>query len=477
MSNMMLPEWVQKFKTKGISIQKRGDSYLAYRISSKWDPKKKRSQKITEEYLGVVTPNGIYKPRKMGFPKGDYDYGNVALLWQLAQKSGLTGFLQEYFPYEWKEILSFSILRLIQPLPLKSIHVLYEKTYLIRYFDDLSLSAKRLSTLLHKIGSNYKSRNKLMCKLTQEGKYILVDLTALLSYSTKISLLEKGTNKDHLFIPQMNLLLLFSSDFKLPTYARILPGSIKDVSTVKNIVELTGLKNFVLIGDRGFYSAGNVKILSREQISYLLPLKRNLKLIPKKLPSKFDAVFLYHERPIKGWKKSRYNKWIYTFEDNRMAKEEDQTFLKLIEQGKRTQDEYLKKRIHFGKIYFLSDVDSDLKTIYYLYKDRQQIEYAFNVFKNLLDGDKMHLQDDKKVEGYVFVNFLSLYLYYLLLNKLKEAELSKKYSVNDILLHFSKVKVYEFNETEVKSEVPKKVREAAKSMGVDFDLLLTSRRS
>jgi len=37
--------------------------------------------------------------------------------------------------------------------------------------------------------------------------------------------------------------------------------------------------------------------------------------------------------------------------------------------------------------------------------------------------------------------------------------------------------VYEFKETEVKSEVPKKVREAAESMGVDIDLLLTNRQS
>ncbi|MGP6207950.1 hypothetical protein ACNF42_07995 [Cuniculiplasma sp. SKW3] len=37
-------------------------NYL-YRVSSKWNPEKKRSQMKTGEYLGRITPDGFIKPK------------------------------------------------------------------------------------------------------------------------------------------------------------------------------------------------------------------------------------------------------------------------------------------------------------------------------------------------------------------------------------------------------------------------------
>jgi len=226
---MTLPDWVNQFKTKGVEIRKRGDRYHAYKVTSRWNPEKKRAQKITLQYLGVVTPNGITKPRKQGVLKGDYEYGNISLLWQVAEESGLLSTLKEHYPYKWKEILSFAFLRLIQPLPLKSMQHLYGKTYLSKLFRNASMSPKSLSKLLHYAG-DFTPRNNMMKKMAKKGKYIIIDLTALFSYSQNITLLEKGYNKDHLNLPQINMLLLFSSDQKLLTYARLLPGSVHMLS-------------------------------------------------------------------------------------------------------------------------------------------------------------------------------------------------------------------------------------------------------
>ena len=282
MCNMELPDWVKKYKTKGIEIRKRGNRYHAYRITSKWNPEKKRAQKITLEYLGVVTPNGIIKPRKQGMIQGDYEYGNVALLWQLSLKSGLLDLLKETFPYDWKQIVSFVHLRLLRPLPLKSVRYLFEKTYLSKQFNKVSLSPKSLSHLLQKVGDSFDLRARLMRKLTKKGKYLVIDLTALFSHSKNIVLLEMGHNKDDLYIPQMNLLMLFSPDRKLPTYVRLLPGSVRDVSSIKNTIALTDIENYVLVGDRGFFSEDNVKALRKEKIYYVFPLKRNSTYIPKR---------------------------------------------------------------------------------------------------------------------------------------------------------------------------------------------------
>ena len=474
---MELPEWVKKFKTKGIEIRKRGKTYHAYKIKSKWNPQKKRSQKITEAYLGVVTPNGFYKPRKQGRLKGDYEYGNVCFLWKLAEESGLLDLLKEHYPYDWEQIICFIILRIVRPIALKSIHILFEKTYLCKRFKKTSMFPKSLSTLLGEIGTDFKTRHQLMVKLTQNGKYIIVDLTALLSYSKNITKLERGKNKDHLYIPQLNMLLLFSSDMKVPTYVRLLPGSVRDVSTIQNTVKMVNVKHCIFIGDRGFYSATNVKAIKSAKMSYLLPLKRNSSLIPKRLPESFDGVFSYNDRPIIYWKQKRRGQFLYFYEDKLLTKEEETTYLKLIEQGKKTIESYNKKRSKFGKIFFVSDLDENPETIYYLYKARAKIEKAFDVFKNLLEADKSHLQDDDKVEGYTFVNFLALYIYYLALNKLQEHELNKKYSVGDVVLELSKVKIYEYENGETMSEIPKRVRKIVEQLNIDFDLLRIDGRS
>jgi len=477
MCNMELPDWVKNQKTKGIEIRKRGNRYHAYRIASRWDPEKHRAQKITLEYLGVVTPNGIIKPRKQGVIRGDYEYGNVALLWQLSQESGLIDLLKETFPYDWEQLISFVYLRLLQPLPLKSVRYLFEKTWLSRQFDKISLSPKSLGKLLQRVGDNFDLRAKLMSRLTKKENYLAIDLTALLSYSENLVLLELGHNKDNLYLPQMNLLLLFSLDSKLPTYVRLLPGSIRDVSTIKNTIALAGIERWVLVGDRGFFSEDNVKALQKEKISWVFPLKRDSTYIPKRLEKEFEGVFLYNSRPIVYWKKKRRGKYLYIYEDQQLKKEEETTFLIKIETGNSDQEQYFGVRDRFGKLFLLSNMDMDPRKVYELYKDRSQIEYCFDVYKNLLEADKSYLREDNKVEGYTFLNFLSLYLYYVLLNRLKDSELSKKYSVGDILLQLSKIKIYKFENSEVLSEIPKKVREILEALNLNIDLLRTKGES
>ena len=160
-----------------------------------------------------------------------------------------------------------------------------------------------------------------------------------------------------------------------------------------------------------------------------------------------------------------------------MKKDEETTFLKAVENGTKTIEMYNQEKNKFGKLFIISNVDEKPEVIYNLYKDREQIEYAFNVFKNLLEADKDHLQSTQKLEGYIFLNLLSLYIYYLVLNKIKECELNKKISVNDLILQLSKIKIYDFEQEELLNEIPKQVRKIIKKIDLDLDLLRIKRRS
>ena len=95
---------------------------------------------------------------------------------------------------------------------------------------------------------------------------------------------EKGYNSQLDFTLQVNLLFIFSLDKKLPLFYRMLPGNVRDISFLKSTIEESGIKDVVVIGDKGFYSKDNIKLLEKENLRYILPLKRNnWKIVKKKI--------------------------------------------------------------------------------------------------------------------------------------------------------------------------------------------------
>ncbi len=79
--------------------------------------------------------------------------------------------------------------------------------------------------------------------------------------------------------------------------------------------------------------------------------------------------------------------------------------------------------------------------------------YAFNVYKNDLEVDRSYLREDHMLFTYMFLNLLSLYLDFQILNLIEG-----KYSVRDILLILSRIKMYGFEKKEMMSVVPKKAK-------------------
>ena len=66
------PEWAQKYKTKNTELRLMKGRYYLYNITSVWDPKKKRTKKVTLGYVGTITEqDGL-------IPKGMVRRGRVA---------------------------------------------------------------------------------------------------------------------------------------------------------------------------------------------------------------------------------------------------------------------------------------------------------------------------------------------------------------------------------------------------------------
>ena len=104
-------------------IRNVGNNYYAYKTRSKWIKEEKRTKTLPPEYPGVLTRNGIVRKNQVMGIRSDYEYGNIALLHGIAEKTILP-VLKEIYPYLYGRILNYVILRNIQPLPVKSIRYL-----------------------------------------------------------------------------------------------------------------------------------------------------------------------------------------------------------------------------------------------------------------------------------------------------------------------------------------------------------------
>ena len=57
------PDWVQKYRSKGTTVKKKGDSYYLYKRTSRRIKGKKYPQPV-DTYIGMITPEGVIQSNK-----------------------------------------------------------------------------------------------------------------------------------------------------------------------------------------------------------------------------------------------------------------------------------------------------------------------------------------------------------------------------------------------------------------------------
>jgi transposase len=453
-----LPNWVLKHKSKGIEIRKIKNNYYAYKVKSVWDNNKKRAKKITEKYLGSITEEGLLPPkhkRKIEL-KPIKEFGNIFFVKENLDE--LLVHLKKIFPYSYESIISMAILKLCYNSPLKNYSLRYQTSYVSEYYKSASMSANKLSDLLKTIGNNTETVNRFFELLNnKKDNKIAIDLTTIFTNSNNISYAEIGYNSKKIYHEQLQFLMLYSITQQVPTFFKVLPGSIRDVSSLINAMKESKCTDVVLVTDRGFTSEDNWKFLDENHLKYIFPLRKNSSILNYNY-LKHNSYFRYREKHI-FYREYKYeDKRIIQFLDKKLMVEEENTFLKLVEIGERTIDEYNIKKETFGIISILTNTKLESEEVYELYKSRNDIEVLFGTMKHTLDDDKTYMQSTSKVRGYFFITFLALYLYSKIQIILKEKELLKKYSVKDVLLHLSKIYKIKVNNEELLSEVPKQTR-------------------
>jgi transposase len=474
---MELPTWVLQHKIKGTEIRKFKENYYLYKVTSKYNPEKKRSQKITVAFLGTITENGLIKTKlerlKEGYVKISVkDFGDLKLV--LFQNQDIVDVLKELFPSWWQQLFVAAFFRFVRQAPLCQLEFLYQNSYISEIYKDVKVSDKAYTKCLQEVGTQRINIVEFFKKFNKGCQYILIDSTHVMSLSKHLNINQIGYNSKREFEPQVNVMFIFSTDAQMPVYYRIIAGNIREISAMKLSLQESELKNVVLIGDKGFYSSDNEKALQDEGIHYILPLKRNSSLIDylpvKQIDKKqFDGYFLFEDRIVWYYKKIGEKSTVVVFVDELLKAFEQKDYLTHIENKHEgfTIETYHEKQHTFGTIAIITDLkEKTAQECYNYYKNRGQIETMIDAFKNTIDADRTYMRGEKEMETWMFINYIALLLYYRTLHLLRETKLSKKYSPADILLFLSRIKMLYVHKKWTVSEIPKKTQSILKLLNI-----------
>ena len=469
------PQWALRHKRKGTEIRFINGSYYLYKITSKWDPEKKRSKKITLGLLGKITEkDGFIESEKHKLKQQQKIQGNITvkeygISFLITNKLiNYVDLLKKHFPDKWKFILALSYCRFAYQSPLKNCPYLFQKSYLSEDIKNAGLSSSMVSKKLKELGLERKQILNFFKEFKVENDSILFDGTDMFSQSKKMSYPHKSKTKKGTFDDIVNVMFVFSTKLMSPLYYRLLPGNIKDISSFKLCLNEAEVNDATVIADKGFYSKKNIEQLDNENIKYIIPLKRNSSLIDYKPVmtgdlKKFNGYFLYEKKIIWYYETEVSGKRLIIYKNDELKTQETKDYLTRCETLPEMYNEkdFFKKQYQFGTISLLSNIDKNINAqeIYERYKTRHQIENMIDVFKNIFEADKSYMQNDDAIEGWMFINFMVMHWYYQIIRMLQVLKLNNKYSPKDIILFLSNVKKVKINNKWYDSELTKNEKE------------------
>ena len=452
---MEIPDWAAKHRTKNVEIHQRGQNYYAYRIGSTYVPTLKRSRKITEKYLGKVTREGIVPPRPKGPVRygGALDAGNITFLDRFVEP--LKTALVESFPNDWQSLLCAAVLKLCYLEPFSRLQLRYETSLAKRRWPEAHMGDDALSGLVSRIGFQWASQRDVFRTLAQDEKHMAIDLSHVFSESQNIPWLEYGHNGDDVWRPQLQMLLCWGATTHRPGYLQLLSGATHSAQTLAHLIREIPLQEVIAVMDKGFWSPDNVKAFEESNVHYAMALRRDLPIVHLASSTQYRKHFLYREH-AQWWRADEWEgRTLYHYLDKRIADDEESAYLRRIETAKTTELKrkemaaYRKARHELGTLSILTDTGIDAAQVYTLYKERREVEYAFDALQNDLRGDVTWMRSREGMAGYFFILFLSLYLYSQVLDHLKCKKLTSTYSVRDVLTYLTKIMVVEVDGRDV----------------------------
>jgi len=488
------PDWALKHKRPGTELKLINGRYYLYGVKSVYDKTTKRSRKVSLGILGNISREKGFIPsekaelkKKSGNTYLDkqvmvFEYGFARWLLGELGGNGLLDSLKKHFPGHWEFIVFMVYCRLAFKSPLKNIPTDLERSSMP---DLLGWKGKmydqKVSDMLFEVGGMRQSIHEFMRAADNKRRTVLMDATDIALQSDNIGLSQKGYNSSMDFQPQFVLLYMYDALSLEPLYYRLLPGNIREVSAMNNTIKISGMEDCVFVADKGFFSESNIGELEKSSMRYIIPLRRDNKLIPYGALEKveqsenyfnFSKRFIFHADTL-----SLGERKLDLFLDGKLREQEKTDYLRRI---KSLPESFSKPKFNdklqsMGTVAILHNTPLVPGDLYVEYKNRGEIEQYFDHFKNTIGASCSHMQREESLEGWMFINHISMQVIYKLSGILKTTPLNKKqmlihrYSINDAIEHLKSIKQIKFAPGEfVISEMNKSTKTLLKQMKISI---------
>lgn len=461
------------------------------------------------------------------------ELGHLHLLQTIAKETNLIDALKQVFGEQASALLSLSYYQLLEA---KAFH-LYELWQSNGYSGVLDkLPSQRISELLSAIGHRQdliQAFFQVFASKQIPTKGAWLDITSISSYSRLDNWAEWGYNRDDENLPQINLGVVMGYPVCLPLYYQIYPGSIVDVTTLKNVIAQTKALNIPIntwIMDKGFFSKANIQYLIDQKCSFITTIPLWLKESKRMLDSTKDCfnslvnsfntekdVYTYHcttakvqdpltkaENSLHGWiymNHSYRNQEIHNFTKNMKSVEQAALNMRFVNEKdvhdwliaqhvdvydislkdqKLTlirNDNALQKKVnHMGKFILLTDrTDLSAEELLIQYREKDRVEKVFDALKNTIRQDRLRTHGAGTSAGKMFICFLSLIIHTALTNRWRATDRLKKYNMSEVFMELKKIKRLEYADGKtVWTEITKKQRIIFESLGISLPGVIKS---
>jgi len=506
--------------------QRIGNNIYIYEVQSYWDSEKKQARQ-KRIYLGKKDPvTGKTIPAKPKMrPKLVLDFGNIYFLESIFKQSGLASILSNIFPDSFEKIKQVCFFQLNEKRPL-SLFGNWIDT--VKINNKQIMSSQRISDFTIKLGDNDIDRDMFFQEWVFSNKskrHLFYDITSFSSYSKSLEFIEWGYNRDKEKLPQLNYGMILNASNLLPLFYEIYPGSITDVTTIRNVLKRAKkykIKDITFVLDKGFYSQKNLKSIIEENLNFVIPMPFSgsiaRKIIEDESFKTASNLFhfkngrsffhkqvsieiaghnlyanLYFNEKIRARDIDNFAKIAGNIEDNfnkenyKNKDDFDEYFSGSYEQYKKyfkaekqekfykiyKVDSVINKLFHqFGKIILLTRTkNEDRSKLIEIYTNKDEIEKDFDVFKNDLGHKRLRSSNNSSMQGRMFLNYLTLIMHNYISSKMKKNKLVDKYSITELFLELKKLKTVEMkNEKFYINEITKKQKDIFKL----FDISLPS---
>ena len=327
-----------------------------------------------------------------------------------------------------------------------------------RGFNGCSLSSQRITDFLRSLDKDVQNTFSAgWIAKKAERKSLLFDISSISSYAKDNPYVERGYNRDHERLEQINIALISTYEANTPLWCTELPGSMSDQAALEYVFDHLKKLDIGKVGfflDRGFYSEDNIRKLTQGNHKFTMPVPSHIKWQKDFIDSHRGDLqrpanlistegkdsIIYGLTVVKTTKHGRM--WIHLYydavrkerdvarlmetlkkcqddlEDGRMLKSREpyyERYFELKETPKRGRKVILKEdevdayiRGHSGYWVLLSTNEKNTARALSQYRQRNNIELHFDDMKNLMDCNRIRVHSEDVMQGRIFINFLTM---------------------------------------------------------------------